>query len=442
MRTIYSLGLLGSLLLVSGEAKPCGGAFGASYVIQPAQKIVVSYHAGIETYIFNPDFCGKADSFGLILPIPSTLQDIPTLGTKQLYTDLAAVAAPTIVTKTECGSGGNSSWNSNGVGGSKSAGTGAAVTVVQRGQVGIFDWALLKASSVKSFTDWLSTNGFPNQAAASTFQPYVDEGWYFVAFKVSTNGTSGGSAGAAGATAKSTSTSNTTICGSFGPVSLAFPVADRPVIPARIATVSSSSFQWDIFALGAETMQLRNTSASLRFTGAIGETELSTYPSLATLAKPGDRLTELLLSSVPASDLVLEPAASQADFRRTETVVKYVTCAAGAGGNLSAGGQPTGGTAPTLPIATETGGSGIGGANATIGNTGGTSATLAQKSGGTSPTAIAPNIAGGAAIPPHEDSDGCSVAVASTGRTSRGIGLAMLAAIIIRFGRRRVRRRC
>jgi len=139
MNRTLSLTALGVLLLASGEARPCGGAFGNTVTLDPVQKIVVAYRNGIETYILNPYFCGNSDSFGLILPVPAVLVQNPTLGQAQLYSDLSKLAAPIIQTQTACRQSGSGGAATAGIGGSRSTGGGPGTTVIDRGQVGIFD---------------------------------------------------------------------------------------------------------------------------------------------------------------------------------------------------------------------------------------------------------------------------------------------------------------
>jgi hypothetical protein len=378
MRRLVPYCACAALFLAVGEARPCGGAFGVNYTLDPSQRIVVSHHAGVETYVFNPRFCGQASSFGLILPVPAALSANPTLGSGALYTDLAKAAAPTIVTQTTCtrGTGGASSGT-----GGKGGVPPDATTVIDRGQVGIFDWALLQATTVASFTDWLTTNGYPYQsAAASTFQYYVTNGWYFVAFKVSVDPGGAGGNGGGG-------TSSTTICGNFGPIMLSFPAATSPVVPARIAMLSSSSLQWTIYTLASQRLRLRDYYTTLRFSGVLGATELASYPGVASVAQAGDRLTELFLNTTPNSDLVLEPDPSQADYRSTEYQTVVIACSGGSGsggaatGGIASGGAATGGIASG---GVATGGIASGGAA-----TGGS-----QADGGTTP-ALGGNASGG-----------------------------------------------
>jgi MYXO-CTERM domain-containing protein len=403
MRPLNTLAALGALLLSAGEALPCGGAFGPSYTIDPAQKIVVAYRDGNETYVFNPRFCGQAESFGLILPVPAPLTANPTLGSAELYADLAGMTAPTIVTRcsTSLGAGGKAA--ASGTGGGK-AGTGGT-TVIDRGQVGIFDWALLQATSVTSFTDWLDANGFPYQPSAVTaFQYYVDGGWYFVAFKVSAGaGTSGGSGGSgAGGVFVGTGGKggvgglSAQICGNFGPILLSFPAPEAPVVPARIASVSSTSLSWTIYTLAAEQLRARNVSQTLRFSGAVGPSELETHPGVTPLAREGDRLTELLVTSAPSQDFVLEPNPSPTDYRREE--IQYVVCS---GGTASAGGAP--GTSGTTP---STGGISSGGRTSPPPGTPSTGGTQSQ---GGAPGSVSLPTGGSAEKASSRDEGGCSV---------------------------------
>ena len=422
MQRLVTYGSLCALLLAASEARPCGGAFGASVSIDPVQQIVVSYRNGIETYVFNPYFCGQSNSFGLILPVPAMLTQNPALEQAQLYKDLATVTAPTYVDKTQCYSaaGGSPSRGTGGAGSLSNDGT----TVIQRGQVGIFDWALLQATSSTAFTDWLTANGFPYQASAQTaFSSYVSNGWYFVAFKVSTAGGSG--VGGAGSTTP-TSTSSTKICGNFGPIALAFPSATQPVVPARIAAVSSNQLTWTLFTLASQQLKLRDYPSTLRFSGPVGDSEMSTYPSLAAVAQSGDRLTELQMSfsSLNVNDILLVPDPAQADYRREETRIVYVSCTGGApttgassaihaGGTSGAGGVSTGGisTGPSSAGGVSTGGVSTGGVPTSVYAPTGGSNAQAGSSGSALETATGGVLASTSAAPTTtREESGCSIA--------------------------------
>lgn len=485
MKHIFACSVLSTSLLAASQALPCGGAFGSNVTIDPIQKIIVSHHDGVETYIFNPYFCQTAESFGLILPVPAVLTQNPVLGQAQLYTDLATVAAPTIQTQTTCDRGVGGSASS---GGTKSAGTGVSnsTTVIDKGQVGIFDWALLQATTTASFTTWLTTNGFPYQTSSlPVFDEYVQKSWYFIAFKVSV-GTSSSGVGGNGSvgTTRTSATSSQKLCGNFGPITLAFPRATDPIVPARIAAVSSSQLTWTLYTLANQRMKVRDQSTTLRFAGPIDAESMRSYASLEPVAQVGDRLTELqaTLSAATAADLVLEADPDQTDYRRTELRTVYVYCAGGSSGtggtpNTSAmGGMPASSGSSSVGGFTATGGEGaLGGAPSSGGNsaalpTGGLRAIIdLPESGGMGPAVSATGGAatvvsatGGAAAvvsatgglatlastssshtradTKTKDEGGCSVTGPSSSRNQFGLGV-LLTMLGLGVRRRRLSRR-
>jgi hypothetical protein len=317
-----------ALLLVSGAAFPCGASFGSGITVDPHQDIIVVWKDGVETYAFQPIFCGAATDFGLILPVPASLSQQPTLTDQQAFTTAAALSEPTkrqVVHHAAVGCGGNDTAQA---GGSSQDTT----TVVASGQVGFLDWVELKADTEASFTDWLTSNGYPySPASANVFSYYVQKGWYFIAFKISQQAAPGGG----------------TICRSLGPVALSFP-SSVPVVPSRMASASSDAspdsrrFSWRIFGITHGDAQLgfaNETSyypyyRTLWYSGAI---KAGDVPALAGLAEAGDRLTRLTFSfssgsSDPDIDLAL---AAPVDYRGTEDVAVTDDSAC----SLSAGGR-------------------------------------------------------------------------------------------------------
>ena len=314
-------------LLVARSALPCGAPFGLGISANPQQDIIVVHKNGVETYVFQPTFCGTASNFGLILPVPSLLTTSPELSGQQAFTTVDSLSQPTYVTVTSCspyraGSGGTS--------GTGSAGVDAAATVVSSGRVGFLDWVQLKADTEASFTDWLTANGYPYSAAASSvFSYYVQNGWYFVAFKISQGVTpDGGSARADGGSG--------VVCNALGPVKLSFP-STVPVVPSRMASAGtvptgsySYAFSWRIFGITSGDQQLAftdgaNGSRVLGYSGALGTADVS---ALTGLALAGDRLTKLTLtfsygSTDPDVGLSL---ASASDYRETRYIYQYVLC--------------------------------------------------------------------------------------------------------------------
>lgn len=387
--------LLGTALAASicyaPSALACGGGFGHGIEVAPSQKIVIHQDNGIESYTFSPHFCGTATDFGLILPIPTQLAQAPELASAKLVPQLDALSAPIVKKETAClgdfGAGGGTS------GGSQDAGSNG-VNVVDKGQVGIFDYAVLKADTPAAFTDWLDANGFPyDPNETSAFDYYVAKGWYFVAFRVTASDTA--------------PPAGSKLCGDLGPITVSF-AADPLVIPARIAAVDTQhqwQFGWQVFTIGPSfmTSQSSESSTNVSYADELTESDLTQYPEIAGIAAAGDRVTKLDISfwgSDLTQDITLSPNPSQTPFRDTVYDITYVECDAGTAG--SAGSAGSGGASGSGGLA--------GGSNQ------GSPGDAVEAGGG-----------------------GCSLSPAGT---ASGIGLAgFLAALGLALGHRRRRRR-
>ncbi|MGA2449941.1 MAG: DUF2330 domain-containing protein [Polyangiaceae bacterium] len=328
---VIGLALSTATSLWAGSALPCGGGFGDGLQIGTTQNIVVSYKGGIETYFFSPYFCGQSAQFGYILPIPQAPSSTgtPTLGAASTVADLQTLAAPTI--EYTCARSIGAVVDA-GVGASGGGGNGSLLQVIDKGQVGIFDFAVLKADTVSAFTDWLDANQYPYTAESSTiFASYVAAGWYFVAFKVTAD--------------SQNPPAGEQLCGNLGPIQLSFP-ADQAVVPARIAAASASSSDagdsyyeydpllWYVYFLAPHEMNLTATIggalwSSVEFSGALSASDVATHPA-GGLAVAGDRLTELNIDFLPSdltTDFYFQPAAADVDLRGV--IEEYSSAACG-----------------------------------------------------------------------------------------------------------------
>ena len=301
-RLALAAGLLVSL--AGRVAWPCGGGFGTGIAVNPQQDIIIAWKDSVETYVFQPIFCGTATDFGLILPVPSELSQMPALANQQAFTTAIASSEPNKVKV--------SSSSGIGCGSSASGGamnTDSVPTVVASGRVGFLDWVQLKAQTEASFTDWLTANGYPYSATSATvFSYYVQKGWYFLAFRIS----------------QGVAPDSGTLCTALGPVAFAFPTS-TPVVPSRMAGAGSNTassgaslYTWRIFGISYGDVQL-GSGSSLRYSGLVRASDLV---PLAGLAQAGDRLTRLNITFDANTanadvDLGMYPAS---DYRATEYV--------------------------------------------------------------------------------------------------------------------------
>jgi hypothetical protein len=322
MKLTLSLAFLAVAALIAPAAFPCGAPFGTGINVDPKQDIVVVHKNGVETYAFQPRFCGTASEFGLILPIPSKLSMAPALSKATVFTKVVALSEPEYRTQTICSTGGMRGGSTGATGGSGTSNGGT--TVVSSGSVGFMDYSQLKADTTASFTDWLDKNGYPYDTLASNaFAYYVERGWYFLAFKIS----------------QGTVPSGTSVCKDLGPVKFSFP-SDLPVVPTRMATARNrdatgalsyaSQFSWRIFGITKGTQQIgfadgTNYQRTLGFSGIVPSADI---PNLDGLAEAGDRLDRLTMtfsygSTSPDIGLSLAPGT---DYREVITNTVYVTC--------------------------------------------------------------------------------------------------------------------
>jgi len=301
------------MALVSHRALACGGGYGDQLTIKPSQTIGVVYRGGQESYIFQPHFCGVASEFGLLLPVPASLTQNPTLTDSNLFAEFEVIAAPTVETVDVCAQnsflGASSKASAAAPGRSQSMNDG--VNVISSGTVGQFQWELLKADSTQSFTDWLDANHFAYPAGAATaFGHYVQAGWYFVAFRVFTG--------------ENAPPSGYRLCGDFGPISLSFQTS-RATIPAHIATANDpyNYFYWRVLALSDHEQTVSGTTASsysstrVTYSGVLSAAELQSAPAVASIASAGQWFTALdvQFGGSFADDLVLSQASSDQAFR-------------------------------------------------------------------------------------------------------------------------------
>lgn len=77
MKHLLAFAACAAVLLASGTALPCGAPFGTGVAVDPHQDIIVVWKDNVETYVFQPTFCGTATDFGLILPVPASLSAQP-----------------------------------------------------------------------------------------------------------------------------------------------------------------------------------------------------------------------------------------------------------------------------------------------------------------------------------------------------------------------------
>jgi hypothetical protein len=159
------------------------------------------------------------------------------------------------------------------------------------GRVGFLDWAQLKADTVASFTDWLTSNGYPYSTAASRRVFLLRaEGLVLRGFQDQPGGNAGWRE------------RRGLQCPGSGQAIVRLPCASRALAHGDrrhpLDELLHTAFSWRIFGLTPGDQQLAfadgaNSNRVLGYSGALAATDVT---SLAGLAQAGDRLTKLTVT--------------------------------------------------------------------------------------------------------------------------------------------------
>ena len=175
---LWHLMLLGSMLgvLIVTPAAACGcGAYipreGEAHVAQ--ERALIRWDGGREDIVMALGVEGESSEAAWILPVPA--RATVKLADARLFDTLQALTKPLVRVE--------KLWLNRGA---PATSTGAApVTVLERQTLGPFDVSTLDARDAQALADWLRVNGYQFPARlAPVLQPYVDQGWEYVAVRL------------------------------------------------------------------------------------------------------------------------------------------------------------------------------------------------------------------------------------------------------------------
>ncbi len=190
--------LLVAGLLAAPEAEACGGFFCSQVPIdQAGERIVFGVRGNTVEAHIQIQYEGAAEQFAWVVPVQA--QPTLSIGSPQLFTFLDAMTQPSFQLQWDNSCSGffrdlfpapNEADNAAppGVPDPYSGG----VNVVSREDVGPYDAAILTATDAVALRTWLTDNGYdiPEQTGTA-LEPYVGNGYYFVALKLQQNKTVG-----------------------------------------------------------------------------------------------------------------------------------------------------------------------------------------------------------------------------------------------------------
>jgi hypothetical protein len=146
--------------------------------------VIYANHDGRTTVTIAADFAGDVSTFGLLIPIPSTVgeRDVRIVD-PVLFTYLDEYTAPRLVEYESYGDADTDSDSDSDT--DADTDTDADVVVEDRFVEGDYDIAVLSTTNASALTDWLGANGFAApQDRDGILAGYIENGAHFLAAKV------------------------------------------------------------------------------------------------------------------------------------------------------------------------------------------------------------------------------------------------------------------
>jgi hypothetical protein len=146
------------------------------------ERSLVRWDGQREDIVMSLGVLGGSKEAAVILPIPSRA-DVK-LANDKLFDELDELTKPLVQEQRELAF--NLSLGASAMPPEGAVGAGAPpVTVLSRQNVGPFDVANLEATDASALKNWLDENGFQLEPRiADILQPYIDQGWTFVAVRL------------------------------------------------------------------------------------------------------------------------------------------------------------------------------------------------------------------------------------------------------------------
>lgn len=182
-RALAVLGLA-ALLTAGGIAVPaaacaCGGAAppdGAEVRVDH-EVAIVRWDGTREEIVMRLAMTGDTGDTGLVVPTPAPAT--VELGDAAVFEALQRELEPVVITEWDW-------WGGFGAGeGSAGGAPGGGVVVLDQVQLGPVQATTLASDDLTGLTDWLDTNGYVlPEAVSAQLGPYIEDGWSFVALKL------------------------------------------------------------------------------------------------------------------------------------------------------------------------------------------------------------------------------------------------------------------
>lgn len=186
------LGLVATVLALGGllgtppaQACACGGfaAADGEQVAASSEYAAVAFDGSQQRILLSMNTLSNAKDAALLIPTPG--RATAALAEPTLFPELAKLTEPETVVRYRWWPRGSD--GQTGGAAPRSAG-GATVSVLETRQLGDLEVTSLAASDARALSDWLQQHGYELRAGlADALRPYVAEGWYYTAIRLTTD---------------------------------------------------------------------------------------------------------------------------------------------------------------------------------------------------------------------------------------------------------------
>lgn len=270
----------GAAALTPATACACGGVVvgrGDSAQVD-GETAVLGWDGRRESVLMRLDMRFDGADAALIMPTPTPAT--VTAGSSAAFAELSRLTAPEVVTDRR--------WFGSDTSETSGAAPGSGPEVLGRVQLGPLEATTLRGGDLTGVREWLDANGYQLRPAVSaTLEPYLREGWSFVAMRL---------------------TSAAPLSGALDPVRLTFDT-DRLIYPMRMSAAATrpQSVQLYVFSDHRVTRTDADAAAQSTFTEFASPVGELTDPDLVSLAAGQTYLTQL-------SVRITQPSAITSDF--------------------------------------------------------------------------------------------------------------------------------
>lgn len=168
------------------QACGCGGFINDGNAIVSQESVLIRWDGQTEQLLMSLGVLGTTPEAALVLPVPA--QATVTLGNAAVWGELDTLTRPLIVHEKRYVSPFELFGNEGSAagGGPPTAGAGAPpVTVLSQQTLGPFEVTNLAATDATALEDWLTQNGYTlSPGLAQAFAPYIEQGWFYIAVKL------------------------------------------------------------------------------------------------------------------------------------------------------------------------------------------------------------------------------------------------------------------